>query len=76
MLGQYAASPRPEVEALFPCLATLSLVLMDDTRPTEDRDQQGRLQFWGKAALAAPYLLDRGFEVEWAEEGQALLSRL
>ena len=65
-----------EVEALFPSLATPALVLMDDTRPTEERDQQGRLQFWGKAALAAPYLLDRGFEVEWAEEGQALLSRL
>jgi hypothetical protein len=65
-----------EAEAALPVLSTPGLVLIDDTRPIGDptRDEACP-SFTGKGARAVPFLCRHGFRIEWAEDGQALLSR-
>lgn len=70
--GHEAESERhhlAEAQATLPALAPTCLVLIDDT--TWDS-----IGIEGKGALAIPWLMDQGFTVEWAEGGQALMSRV
>jgi hypothetical protein len=64
-----------EATAALPLLAPRCLVLVDDTSLAGEPGEDGMPSFRGKGALAAPFLLERGFRLEWAEGGQALLSR-
>ncbi len=71
------AQHQAEAEAALPALAERCLVLIDDTSfhhgDTESRS--GEREWEGKGARAVPFLLERGFKVEWARGGQVLLSR-
>jgi hypothetical protein len=66
---------RAEAEAALPSLADRCLVLIDDTSPAGDPDEHGVPQLTGKGARAVPFLLERGFRLEWCIEHQVLLSR-
>jgi hypothetical protein len=66
---------RAEVAAALPALAPCCLILLDDTEPTGEMLAGGIPRLTGKGARAIPYLLAQGFALEWAEGGQALLSR-
>jgi hypothetical protein len=61
-----------EAEAALPHLSAACLILIDDTSLAGASPEEG---FRGKGARAVPYLLERGFRLEWAEGGQVLLSR-
>jgi methyltransferase family protein len=76
--GQQEESARhhlAEAEAALPALADPCLVLLDDTTPMGSGDGEDALHFTGKGERAVPFLLARGFEIEWATGGQVLLSR-
>lgn len=62
------AHHRSEAEASLPHLAERCLVLLDDTGESGDG-------FSGKGAQVVPFLLDRGFCLEWSTRGQVLLSQ-
>jgi hypothetical protein len=64
-----------EAEAALPALARRSLVLFDDTHVGSERDEVGQPRCGGKGARAIPFLLEHGFQIEWSENGQVLLSR-
>jgi hypothetical protein len=64
-----------EAEAALPSLAISCLVLIDDTSPAGGPGQEGVPSLTGKGARAVPFLLERGFRLEWCESGQVLLSR-
>jgi hypothetical protein len=64
---------RAEAEAALPVLATPGLALFDDTSARENGS--GSQSFSGKGARAVPFLLQHGFDLEWAEGGQVLLAR-
>ncbi len=72
-----------EAEAALPALAEPCLVLIDDTRlnhgdihPLRGYPTRSRSEGWtGKGARAVPFLLEQGFELEWARGGQVLISR-
>jgi hypothetical protein len=66
---------RAEAEAALPSLADPCLVLIDDTSPAGDPDERGVPPLTGKGARAVPFLLERGFRLEWCIEHQVLLSR-
>src|SRR5258708_2095776 len=64
-----------EAKAALHALAPNCLVLIDDTCPTGPCDLSGAPPLTGKGARAVPYLLGKGFELEWCAGNQALLSR-
>jgi predicted O-methyltransferase YrrM len=64
-----------EATAALPLLAATCLVLFDDTCPAGEPLADRISSFRGKGARAVPFLVERGFQVEWAEGGQVLLSR-
>jgi hypothetical protein len=64
-----------EAEAALPSLAARCLVLFDDTRVGNELDEAGRPRCGGKGARAIPFLLEHGFQIEWSESQQVLLSR-
>lgn len=64
-----------EIETALPALADRCLVLFDDTTPTSDLGERGIPRFTGKGARAIPFLLERGFQIEWSRGGQVLLGR-
>jgi hypothetical protein len=64
-----------EAEAALPSLATPCLVLFDDTHAELGTDEAGGPRCGGKGARAIPFLLAHGFQIEWSEAGQLLLSR-
>jgi hypothetical protein len=72
---QSVAHHRAEAEAALPALAPRCLVLFDDTSLIGSAVSGEAPRFSGKGAQAIPFLLARGFQVEWAAGGQALLSR-
>lgn len=57
-----------EAQAALPALADRCLILFDDTGVEIDG-------YFGKGALAIPWLIQQGFKPEWSEGGQVLLSR-
>lgn len=69
------AHSRAEAEAALPSLAPASLVLVDDTWTGDGPSRSTDAGFGGKGARSVPFLLERGFRLEWCEDGQALLSR-
>jgi glycosyltransferase involved in cell wall biosynthesis len=71
---------RLAAEAALPSLAPACLVLIDDTSPCDGAEQPGGAAggvaaYTGKGARAVPFLLSRGFCVEWDIDGQVLLCR-
>lgn len=64
-----------EARAALPHLAGTCLVLIDDMRPPDEPDSSGVPVFEGKGRQTVPFLVGEGFRLEWAEGGQALLSR-
>ena len=64
-----------EARAALPHLAGTCLVLIDDTSPLGEPDAPGLPGFQGKGRQTVPFLLAEAFRLEWAEGGQALLTR-
>ncbi len=61
-----------EAEAALPHLAVTALILIDDTNPAGEPGEQGVPPFRGKGGRAMPFLLARGFGVEWYAGSQVL----
>ena len=64
-----------EAEAALSRLSSTSFVLFDDVRLIGPPRADGLPRIRGKGALAIPWLVGQGFNLEWCFVGQALLSR-
>ncbi len=73
--SEFTAGPHhAEAAAALRSLARPSVVLLVDTHPTGEPDAAGVPPFSGKGALVVPFLVERGFRLEWYVDGQVLLT--